>query len=140
MSWAGSLKGAAWLFALSWCIHTADHARRGIAASPEGVVWVGTFVAMLATASITVIFSGHSAAPIMAATVFPAIAFGVAASHFLPEWGPLSDPILIGSVSDGWSIPAVSAEVGAAAWLGWVAFRIVRRNDYSHDIPAAAWS
>ncbi len=140
MTWARSLKGGAWLFALSWCIHTADHARRGLFASPEGVIWGGTFVAILATAAITVIFSGHSVAPIMAAAVFPAIAFGVAASHFLPEWGPLSDPILIDSVSDGWSIPAVSAEIAAAAWLGWVALRIVRRNNYSHEIPVAAWS
>ncbi len=104
------------------------------------MVWAGTFVGLLAAVSITLILIGHAAAPAIAAAAFPAIAFGVMASHLPPDWGPLSDPILAESNSDLWSIPAVMVEVVAALWLGAVAFGIVRRNDYSRTISEPAWS
>ena len=135
-----SLKGAAWLFAASWCVHTADHARRGLAASPEAVTWAGTLVALLAAVAITLILTGHAVAPMVAAVVFPSIAVGVSLSHLPPSWGPLSDPILVESATDVWSIPAVLVEIAAAAWLGAIAFRIVRRHGYSIDIPQPAWA
>lgn len=134
------MKGAAWLFIASWCVHTADHARRGLDASPEGVFWAGTFVALLAAVAVTLILSGHGVAPVVAAAVFPAIAFGVVASHLPPEWGPLSDPILVESNTDGWSIPAVMVEVVAAAWLGLVALRLLRQHGFSSSIPEPAWT
>lgn len=135
-----SLRGAAWLFVATWCVHTADHARRGIDASPEGVVWAGTFVGLLAAVAITLILTGHAVAPIVAAAVFPSIALGVALSHLPPDWGPLSDPILVDSATDNWSVPAVMGEVVAAAWLGLVAYRIVRRHDFATEIPEPTWT
>ena len=138
-SWLGSLKGAAWLFIATWTVHTLDHARRGVDASPEGVFWAGTAVALLAAVVITLILTDHPTAPALALMSFPAIAVGVTASHLPPKWGPLSDPILVDSATDGWSVPAVGGEIVAALWLGYVAFRIMRRNDYAWSISAPGW-
>lgn len=133
------MKGAAWMFVGSWTIHTLDHARRGVDASPEGVTWAGTFVGLMAAVAITLIVVGHRVAPALAVVVFPSIAVGVTASHLLPSWGPLSDPILFDSATDAWSIPAVTIEIVAAMWLGFVAWRIVRANGYSWSIPPQRW-
>ena len=84
-----TLKVAAVLFAATWVIHTLDHARRGLADSPEAVIWAGTIAALMAAVVITLITVGHPTAPAMAAAVFPSIAFGVSASHFLPDWSAL---------------------------------------------------
>ena len=135
-----TLQGAAWVFIASWVVHTSDHARRGLDASPDGVVWAGTLVGLLAAVVVTLILVGHASAPALAAVAFPAIAFGVAASHLPPDWGSLSDPILVESNTDGWSIAAVMGEVLAAAWLGLVAFRIVRRHHFSLDIAEPGWA
>ena len=61
-------------------------------------------------------------------------------THLLPDWGPLSDPILVDSATDAWSVPAVLGEIAAAAWLGAVALRIVRRHGYSLEVPEPAWA
>lgn len=140
MAWINSLKGGAWLFVAGWCVHSADHARRGLDASPEPVIWSGTFVALLACVAVTLILTGHAAAPMVAAVVFPSVAFGVTASHLPPEWGPLSDPIIVDSNTDIWSVPAVMLEVAAAVWLGLIAFRILRRHAFATTIPEPAWA
>jgi hypothetical protein len=140
VTWIGSLKGGAALFIASWFIHSADHARRGLDASPEGVIWAGTSVAMLACVAITLILTGHGAAPMVAAAVFPSIAIGVTASHLPPDWGPLSDPILVESNTDLWSVAAVMIEVAAALWIGLIAFRVLRRHAFAARIPEPAWT
>lgn len=135
-----SLQGAGWLFVAGWTVHTADHVRRGVAASPDGVVWAGTFIGLLAAVALTLIFTGHPSAPMVAASVFPAIAIGVMASHLPPQWGELSDPILVDSNTDGWSVVAVMSEVLAAAWLGFLALRVLRRNRWGSAIPRDRWN
>ncbi len=140
MAWISSLRGAAWLFIASWGVHTLDHLRRGLTASPETVTWSGTMVALLACVAVTLVITRHAFAPVLSVAVFPSVALGVAATHLLPEWGPLSDPILFDSSSDVWSIPAVGLEIMAAAWLGVVALRIVRRHGFSSEIPAERWA
>lgn len=139
MAWASSLHGAAWLFVGSWVVHTLDHARRSLSASPEAVTWSGTMAALLAAVAVTLILSDHAIAPALALVVFPSLALGVTATHLLPNWGPLSDPILFESTTDGWSVLAVSGEILAAAWLGLVAFRIARRHNFARLISADTW-
>jgi len=139
MKTLATMHGAAWLFVGAWTVHTLDHARRGLEAAPEGVTWAGTMVGLLAAVSITLIVVRHAAAPIVAVAVFPSIALGVAATHLLPGWGPLSDPILFDSTTDIWSVPAVLIEIIAATWLGLVAWRVVRANGYSSSIPPRSW-
>jgi len=124
----------------SWSLHTADHARRGVDATTEAVLWGGTFVGLLAAVALTLIFVGHASAPAIAATAFPAIALGVAATHLLPGWGVLSDPILIDSTTDGWSVIAVGGEIAAAGYLGWRALQLMRTHSYAWNIPISHWS
>ncbi len=129
-----TLPGAAALFLLSWLVHTADHMRRGVAATTDAVVWAGTSVALLAAVALTLIFVRHPTAPAFAAVVFPAIAIGVTATHLAPDWGALSDPLLVDSTTDGWSILAASGEIVAAVIVGAVAIRILMRHAYAWRI------
>lgn len=118
------------VFVATWLIHTADHVRRGTATTPDGVIWGGTLVAVLASVALTLIFTDHPLAPMATAAVFPAIAIGVAASHLLPEWGPLSEPLLIEPVADRAAAVAASLEILGAAYLGWHGVRLARANGF----------
>ncbi len=135
-----TLQGAALLFIGTWIIHTADHARRGLAATTEAVVWSGTAVGLLAAVSVTLIFVRHPTAPAIAAAVFPTIALGVTASHVFPDWGVLSDPLLIDSTTDSWSIVAATGEIISAAVLGTLAIRVLMRNNFALQISEARWT
>ena len=113
-------------YVVAFVIHNADHARRGIDASPEPVVWAGTFVAMLSVAIVTLVVTKHPVAPMAAAAGGVAIAIGISVSHLLPKWGVLSDPLPGGDV-DAFTWFAVLAEIAAAATLAAVAYVAVRR-------------
>lgn len=128
------------LFVATWSVHTADHARRGVGATTEAVLWGGTFVGLIAAVALTLIFVGHASAPALTAAVFPAIAIGVSATHLLPGWGALSDPILVDSTTDTWSIIAVAGEIAAAAYLGSRALQLMRSNSFAWSIPISRWS
>ena len=84
------LRGPALLFLITWIVHSGDHIRRGTATTPDGVIWAGTLVAILVTVGLTLIFTGHALAPATTAVVFPAVAVGVVATHFLPDGGSAS--------------------------------------------------
>ncbi|MGI9594813.1 MAG: hypothetical protein ACR2QK_01555, partial [Acidimicrobiales bacterium] len=62
--------------------------------------------------------------------VFTSLAVGTAASHLAPAWGYFSEPLLFGSATDRWALAAAIPEILAAAWLGWLGFRIVRANNF----------
>ena len=134
------LTRASWLFVGAWSIHTVDHARRGVDATTDAVVWAGTAVAIIAAVSITLVLARHPTAPFVAAVVFGATAVGVSLTHLLPEWGVLSDPILVDSTTDRWSVVAVGLEIAAAAWLFGVAWQVLRANDYSPRIDPIDWN
>lgn len=95
---------------------------------------------LLAAVAITFILTRHPVSPAVAAAVFPAIAIGVTVSHMLPGWGALSDPLLVDSNTDAWSIIAASGEIVAAAILGVVALSIMKRNGYAWSKPADRWA
>ena len=117
-----SLKAAAAVFVTGFLLHNADHARRGIDAVTDHVVWAGTTVAIVAAVILTLVFTDHPHAPLVAAAGGLGIAAGVAATHLLPDWGVLSDPLLDLSVT---SWVAVLAEIGGALLLGITATRQV---------------
>ena len=93
-------------------------------------MWSGTLAAILAAVALTLVFTDHSTAPFVAFVVFGGLAFGVSATHLLPDWGYFSEPLLVDSASDRWAAAAAVPEIVASAWLAWLAFRIVRSNDF----------
>jgi hypothetical protein len=121
------LRRATAVFALGFVIHNADHARRGVAASPEAVVWAGTAVAMLTAVILTVVVLNHHKTPLFVAAASGAIAFGVSLSHLLPKWGVLSDPLPGGAV-DGFTWFAVMCEIVGALVLCAASVRALRRE------------
>ncbi len=122
-----NLRQATVLYGLGFLIHNADHARRGIDASPEPVVWAGTAVAMLTAAIFTIVVVRHHIAARFCAAAGAAIAVGVALAHLLPKWGFLSDPLPGGDV-DVYTWAAVLAEILAAAWLSLIGLRAMRQT------------
>ena len=122
------------VLASGFVLHNADHARRGLDAIGEGVVWGGTFAAMVVAVMVTLVIARHDAAPAVAAVGGFALAVGVSAVHLLPDWGALSDSLPGGDV-DALTWLAVLAEIGGAALVGAVALGILRDNDYAFAIP-----
>lgn len=135
-----TLRGASWLFGATWLVHTVDHIRRGVGATSDAVVWAGSTVAMLAAIAITLVAVGHDIAPAAATVVFLSIAVGVSATHLLPQWGALSDPILVESTTDAWSIVAVCGEIAGAVVLGVAGLRVMAGNGYAARVPAERWA
>jgi hypothetical protein len=121
------LRRAGAVFVVGFVVHDLDHARRGLAAVSDQVVWAGTLVAMLATVTFTLIVVGHRSAPVLAAAAGTAIAIGVSATHLLPAWGSLSDSLPDGRV-DAFTWTAVLAEVVGALVLGLAGFAVVRQQ------------
>lgn len=131
------LKPAGLLFIATWVAHTADHIRRGTDLTPDGVIWAGTLAGMLAAIALTLVFTDHVLAPFATLAVFGALAVGVTASHYAPDWGYFSEPLLADSATDGWAAIAALPEVVAAAWLAWISFGVVRRQNYQLVSTAA---
>lgn len=132
------LKLAGIVFIATWLVHSADHLRRGVELTPEGVIWGGTFVGIFAAVALTLVFTEHPAAALTSAVVFPAIALGVTASHLAPDWGYFSEPLIFDSATDMWAPIAATPEIIAAAWLGWVAWGMAKANNFQIAKPAAA--
>lgn len=131
----GALRVAASAFAVAFLLHNADHARRGVDVVTDHVVWAGTTVAVIAAVTLTLIVTRHRLAPFVAAVAGLAIAGGVAASHLVPRWSALSDPLPGGDV-DVATWVAVLAEVVGALALGLVGLARVHRQGYLLDPPA----
>ncbi len=135
-----TLRGASWLFGATWLGHTFDHIRRGVDATSDAVVWAGSTVGMLAAVAVTLVVVGHDIAPAAVTVVFLSIAVGVSATHLLPDWGALSDPVLVESTTDAWSIAAVCGEVAGAVLLGVVGLRVLAVNGYGARVPSDRWA
>lgn len=140
------LRLAAIAYVIGFIAHTADHARRGLSASPEPVIWIGTAGSMLAAVIVTLIVTGHFRARLVAAVGAAAHGIGIAAVHGFPQWGPLSDPLPGGRLDLGTWV-AVAAEIGGAGFLAATAWSQLRNdplgralNDYEseHGAPTDA--
>ncbi len=129
------LRGPAAIFIATWLLHTGDHVRRGYDLTSAGVIHGGFVAAILAAITLTLIFTGHRFAPFVATAVFPTVAIGVSATHLLPDWGFFSEPLLFDSAADNFAAVAAIPEIFAAAWLGWLALRVVQANGF--QLPTA---
>ena len=121
------LRTAAGVFLAGFVVHNADHARRGLDAITDHVVWGGTAVAIVGAVALTLVFTRHPAAAAAAMVAGFSIAFGVSASHLAPEWSAFSDSLPQGDV-DALTWVAVLSEVGGAVILGLAGLAAVRRD------------
>ena len=121
------LRAGALVFLAGFLLHSADHARRGVDAITDHVVWGGTAVAIVGAIALTLVFTRHSAAAAAAMVAGFSIAFGVSASHLAPEWSAFSDSLPQGDV-DALTWVAVLSEIGGAVLLGLAGLAAVRRD------------
>ena len=111
-------------------LHNGDHARRGLQATTEPVVWAGTALLVLVAVTATLVFTHHPAAPKAAAMTGALTTVGVTLSHLVPHWGPLSDPLHdrhVGAVT----YTAVIFEIAAGALLCTVALKQLRKPTHA---------
>lgn len=120
------LHRAGWVFVAAFVLHNADHARRGVDAVTDEVLWGGTLVGLVAAVTLTLVFTNHRAAAFAATVAGLSIGIGVSATHLLPSWGALSDSLPSGRV-DAFTWVAVLAEVLAAFGLGLAGLSVLRR-------------
>ena len=120
------LRSAVIVFATAFVIHNADHARRGIDAVTEHVIWAGTGVAMLSAVLVALVLTRHPESASIALVAGFTIAVGVSLTHLLPDWGILSDSLPSGEV-DNFTWFAVLGEVFGAGLVGSTGLRILRR-------------
>lgn len=124
-----AIRRASVAFVAGLVIHNIDHGRRGLEVITDHVVWGGTIVAMVAAVVLTLVATRHLLAPFAATAAGLSIAFGVTASHLLPQWSAFSDPLPGGDV-DALTWLAVAAEVAGALVLGLAGFQAVRRQGF----------
>jgi hypothetical protein len=123
---ADSLTLAAAAFVAANVLHTLDHLRQGTGDLATEVLAGGTVLSVLAVLTLVLAVRHHPRAPLWAAVVGTWSALGVIASHVAPHWSAFSDSYFeIDADALSWVV--MLAEVAAAAWLGFVGFRALRR-------------
>ena len=116
---------AASAFVAANLLHTLDHLRQGEDLATE-VLAGGTVLSILAVLTLVLALRRHPRAALWAAVVGTWGALGVIASHMAPHWSALSDSYFE-IHADALSWVVMLAEVVAAAYLGLVGFRELRR-------------
>jgi hypothetical protein len=125
----GRLYAAGLLFAVGSAIHIADHLRRGQGSVTDTLNVAGTLALVLQVVVVTLIFTRHRLAPLVAAAVGPSLALGFIAAHWLPHWSALSDPLW--DMTSAWpalSYLASTVEIAGAVAVGLAGWSIVRRE------------
>ncbi len=125
------LRNAAFVYAIAFVVHTGDHLRRGTESTTTHVFVLGTAAAVLQVIAIGAVLTRHRLAPVFAVAVGFPDALGIAAVHFLPDWGVFSDafPNAHGTGVTTFSWIAGGAEVVAAflfGLAGWYALKSTR--------------
>jgi hypothetical protein len=130
------LHRAALFFLFGFAVHNADHARRSLDVVTEQVIWAGTAVSMLTAVAVTLVVTRHRLGPLVAAGAGFYIAIGVSASHLLPQWSALSDPLPGGEV-DAFTWIAVLLEVIGALAMGIAGLLALRARRPAEPVVAA---
>jgi hypothetical protein len=117
---------AAAAFVAANLLHTLDHLRQGTGDLATEVLAGGTVLSALAILTLVLALRRHPRAALWAAVVGAWSALGVIASHIAPHWSAFSDSYFeIDADALAWA--AMLGEVLAAAYLGLVGFRALRR-------------
>jgi hypothetical protein len=121
-----TLSLAASAFVVANVLHTLDHLRQGTGDLATEVLAGGTVLSILAVLTLVLALRHHPRAALWAAVVGTWSALGVMASHVAPHWSAFSDSYFeIHADALSWAV--MLAEVLAAAYLGFVGFRELRR-------------
>ena len=121
-----TLSLAATAFVAANVLHTLDHLRQGTGNLATEVLAGGTVLSILAVLTLGLAWRRHPRAALWAAVVGTWSALGVIASHIAPHWSAFSDSYFeIHADALSWIV--MLAEVLAAAYLGFVGFRQLRR-------------
>jgi hypothetical protein len=130
-----TLSLAAAAFVAANVLHSLDHLRQGTDDLATEILAGGTVLSTLAVLTLVLALRGHPRAALWAAVVGAWSALGVIASHIAPHWSAFSDSYFeIDADALSWAV--MLAEVLAAAYLGLVGFRELRRQATGR--PAAA--
>jgi hypothetical protein len=119
------LQYSAGLYLVGLIAHTLDHIRRGTGLITPEVFWAGMVSTAAGVITVFLVYTRHRWAPAVAAVFGLPVALGVAAVHFLPSWGVLSDPFPGGGVRGvtGVSWIVVSVEIAGALALSFSGIR-----------------
>ncbi len=120
-----TLKAAALFYAFGTLLHTLDHFRRGVHTVSDAVVFLGTFGMVFAAVAITLALVDHPNAPWAALYGIPH-ALGIAAVHYLPTWGVLSDSAF-GGHWNPLSWLAVTLEIAGGLSFAFAGIALLRR-------------
>ena len=122
-----TLSLAATAFVAANVLHTLDHLRQGTGDLATEVLAGGTVLSALAVLTLVLALRRHPRAALWAAVVGTWSALGVVASHVAPHWSAFSDSYFeIHADALSWIV--MLAEVLAAAYLGFVGLRTLRRH------------
>lgn len=116
------------VFAAASTMHAVDHLRRGQGSITDSLYWLGNLGLVLQVATISLVLTRHRVAPIAALATGSSLAVGFTAAHWLPEWGPISDPIWEVDTAVWFSIVAASSEILGAIVLAVTALAVVRHR------------
>jgi hypothetical protein len=121
------LRAAALVYLVGLTLHTVDHLRRGLDVVTEHVFWAGNVSTALGVATVVLILRRHRQAPTAALSFGLPVGIGVAAVHWLPSWGVLSDSFVDNGVSwMSWTV--VSIEIAGALAVGLLGLRLVLQH------------
>jgi hypothetical protein len=121
-----TLSLAAAAFVAANVLHTLDHLRQGTGDLATEILAGGTVLSILAVITLLLALRRHPRTSLWAAVVGTWSALGVIASHIAPHWSAFSDSYFeIDADALSWAV--MLAEVLAAAYLGLVGLRQLRR-------------
>ena len=131
-----TLSLAAAAFVAANVLHTLDHLRQGTDDLATEILAGGTVLSIVAVLTLVLALRRHPRAALWAAVVGTWSALGVIASHIAPHWSAFSDSYFeIDADALSWAV--MLAEVLAAAYLGLVGFRALRRQATGRPVAAS---
>lgn len=129
----GLLQGAGVVFLLGFGVHVADHARRGIDASPPAVTLIGALQGVLVVFAVWMAWTGRRGAPLAAIAVGLLSVALVTFGHLLPSHSPFSDSFVSPPATNvnafSWASAVGEVATGLAFAIAGVKERLQARDD-----------
>lgn len=135
------LVATGWVFAVGSTIHVVDHLRRGQGSITDELYWLGNLALVLQVVVVTLVFTRHPRAPLVAAVGGFPLAVGFLAAHWVPASSPISDPVWEIDSLAWFSGVASTVEIVGALAIGAAGLAVLRLRPEpvraSHDRAGA---